>query len=353
MTRPIDTSLSQRLRFSTDPELRRAFLVTPDPLPGNFRFGRALEVLDRLAEDAALAYVRRVAPDARVVTAAIDRITVRSPADVSRDMELSARINHVWRTSLEVGIRVEQPGDPVPHVASCYCTMVARRGEKSIPLPPLEYGDDLERKRAQRAIERRENHRRRQAAALEPPTREAHELLARLHAAQEEPGFRGLLAGRLVRHTWERMYPEHEHVPQKIFGGHLMHRAYELAEIGAEEIAPDRVVCVAVNRVNFFTPVRIGDKLHFTSRVVYTGRTSICVEVEIERISLDRTTKALSNTAIFTFVNVDRDLLPRPVPAVYPTTYAEDRRYLEAYRRHRRRRLHRDRLSTRSAAPPG
>ena len=339
MTRPIETSLSRTLPFSTDEELRRAFLVTPDPLPGNFRFGRALEVLDQLAEDAALAYVRRTAPEARVVTAAIDRITVRSPADVARDMEFHARVNHVWRTSLEVGIRVEQPGDPVPHVASCYCTMVARQGETSIPIPPLEYGDALERKRAQRAVERREMNRRRQAAALEPPRREEYELLARLHAAQEQQGFRGLLAGRLVRHTWERMYPEHEHVPQKIFGGHLMHRAYELAEIGAEEIAPDRVVCVAVNRVNFFTPVRIGDKLHFASRVVYTGRASICVEVEIERISLDRTTKALSNTCVFTFVNVDRELKPRPVPAVYPTTYAEDRRYIEAYRRHRRRQV--------------
>jgi acyl-CoA hydrolase len=70
--------------------------------------------------------------------------------------------------------------------------------------------------------------------------------------------------------------------------------------------------------------------------VVYTGSTSICVEVNIERVSRDRVTRALSNTCIFTFVNVDQDMIPRPVPPVYPTTYGEDARYLEAYRRNRK-----------------
>jgi acyl-CoA hydrolase len=69
---------------------------------------------------------------------------------------------------------------------------------------------------------------------------------------------------------------------------------------------------------------------------VYTGRTSLCVEVTIQRISRDRVTKALSNTCVFTFVNVDDRMTPQPVPPVYPTTYAEDARYLEAHRRHER-----------------
>jgi acyl-CoA hydrolase len=91
-----------------------------------------------------------------------------------------------------------------------------------------------------------------------------------------------------------------------------------------------------VNRINFLQPVRIGDKLQYTSRITYTGRTSMCVEVSIERISRDRVTRALSNTCVFTFVNVDARMTPRPVPPVYPTTYAEDARYLDAYRRHHR-----------------
>ncbi len=118
--------------------------------------------------------------------------------------------------------------------------------------------------------------------------------------------------------------------------GYLVRRAYELASINAEEIAPDRPVILRVNRINFLQPVRMGDKLHFVSRVVYTGATSICVEVSIERVGRERDTRALSNTCVFTFVNVDPDMIPRPVPPVYPTTYAENARYLEAHRRNRR-----------------
>jgi acyl-CoA hydrolase len=76
----------------------------------------------------------------------------------------------------------------------------------------------------------------------------------------------------------------------------------------------------------------MGDTLHFTSRVVYTSDSFICVEAGIERISRDRTVKALSNSCLFTFANVDGNLTHHPVPTVYPTTYAEDERYLAAHR---------------------
>jgi acyl-CoA hydrolase len=102
----------------------------------------------------------------------------------------------------------------------------------------------------------------------------------------------------------------------------------------AELIAPDRPTVVAVNRINFHHPVRIADKLHFTSRVTYTGSSSISVETDIVRISRDRASTSLCNTCIFTFVNVDAELRRQFVPPVYPTTYAEDARYLAGYRRH-------------------
>ena len=130
------------------------------------------------------------------------------------------------------------------------------------------------------------------------------------------------------------MYPEQEYVPHRIFGGYIVRRAYELSSICSELVSPDRSVIAAVNRINFFHPVRLGDKLHYTCRVVYTSGSFICVEASIERISRDRTSKALSNSCLFTFVNVDSSLQHRPVPCIYPTTYSEDARYLSAYRSH-------------------
>lgn len=336
MTRPNETSYYQTLPLGSDPALRRRFMVVDEDLPGNLRFGLLLEILDSVAEQAALNYVNRFHPQARVVTAAIDNIFVRHAGDVNRDIVFKARINHVGRSSLEVGIRVEQPGEPGNHIASCYFTMVARSGvgddAVSVPLPPLEYVDEKETKRAQKAVAGREEYRKQQALLHEPPMREEYEMLSALHEAQEEQGFTGLLVGRLVTDAWERMYPEQENVPQKIFGGYLIRRAYELSAICSELVAPNRSVMAAVNRINFFHPVRLGDKLHYTSRVVYTSGSFVCVEASIERISRDRTTKALSNSCLFTFVNVDRNLEHRPIPAIYPSTYAEDARYLAAHR---------------------
>lgn len=347
MPRPNETTHHQVLPLGSDPKLRHRFMVLDEPLQGNIRFGLLLEVLDKVAEDTALAYVRRSHPEARVVTAAIDDILVRHTADVTRDIIFHARINHVGRSSLVVGIRVEQPGDPYLHIASCHFTMVARSGsgvqEQSVALPPLEYPDQEEKKRAAKAEASRAEYQRQQALLSEPPAREEYLMLAELHQAQDEQGlvgrrlqdeacFRGHKAGRLVTESWERMYPEKENVPRSIFGGYLIRRAFELSSICSELIAPDRPVIAAVTRINFFQPVRIGDILHFTSRVVYTSGSFICVEASIERTSRDRTTKALSNSCFFTFVNVDSDLLHQPVPTIYPATYSEDARFLAAHR---------------------
>lgn len=331
--RPLETSITQVLPFSRDPALRRRFMEVAREVPGNLRFGLTLEVLDKLAEEAALAYVRRAEPEARVVTAAIDGIRVRSPADVGRDLLFLARVNYVGRTSLEIGIRVEQDGDPPRHIASCYFTMVARLGDSSIAIEPLEYLDELEEGRRVRAVSRREGIRASKLAALEQPTRDEFDLFLRLRRERETAGKEARLTRDLVATAWEMVYPEHENVPQKIFGGHLIHRAYQLAAIHAGQLASHRAVVAAVNRINFLRPVRVGDTLRYLSRIVYTGRTSIAVEIKIERIGQGKTVLDLSNDCVFTFVNVDHELRPQPVPAVYPTTYKEDARYLAAHRR--------------------
>src|SRR5450759_1726929 len=123
MNNPEETSTYRTLPLSSDAALRRRFMVVDEPIEGNFRFGLLLEELDIMAEQTAIGYVRRFYPEGRVVTAAIDNILVRHTVDFTRDILLHARINHVGRSSLEIGIRVEHAGDPVTHIASCYFTM--------------------------------------------------------------------------------------------------------------------------------------------------------------------------------------------------------------------------------------
>jgi acyl-coenzyme A thioesterase 9 len=333
--RAADTSRELVLHLATDATLHRRYLVLNEPLPGNLRFGVLLEALDRLAADTAVDYARQAHPEAKVVTAAVDEILVRHPADASRDLVCRGRINRVGRTSMEVGLRVEA-AEGAGHFATCYFTMVARSGDgpgaTSVPVPPLEPGDPMSARREANAIQRQQAWRARQAAAGEPPSREEFELLAGLHRAQDQEGFAGRRAGRLVVESWERTFPEQENYSKVIFGGYIMRRAYELASICAERIAPGRPVVAAVNRVNFFEPVLIGDTLRFTASVVYTEGAAICVQTAIERHSRDRTARALSNSCLFTFVNVTPQMTRAPVPPVHPATYAEDARWLDARR---------------------
>jgi len=333
--RAVDTSRELILHFTSDATLRRRFLVLNEPLPGNLRFGVLLEALDRLAADTAVDYARQAHPGAKVVTAAVDEILVRHPADASRDMTCQARINRVGRSSMEVGLRVEA-AQGAAHFASCHFTMVARSGDgpeaTSVAVSPLEPGDAVAARREARAIERQHAWRARQEAAGEPPSRQEFELLTGLHRAQDLKGFAGLRAGQLVVESWERTYPEQENYSKAIFGGYIMRRAYELASICAERIAPGRPVVAAVNRINFFEPVLIGDTLRFTASVVYTEGAAICVQTAIERHSRDRKARALSNSCLFTFANVTPHMTLADVPPIHPASYGEDARWLDARR---------------------
>ena len=334
--RPAETTRELLLPLSSDAELRRRFLVLREHIPGNLRFGVLLEELDRLAARTAIEYVQLAHPDGTVVTAAVDEILVRGLADASRDLACKARINRVGRRSMEVGIRVGPVDGPSPPYATCYFTMVARRGAgaeaRSVEVEPLQLADGLARRREAEALARQQAWRERQAAADQPPTDEERRALEALHAARSAAGFEGPLAGGLAVESWERTYPVQENPSHLIFGGYIMRRAYELASIAAELVAPNRPVVAAVNRVNFLQPVQIGDKLRFTSAVVLTEGPAICVQTSIERRSRDRTVSALSNSCLFTFVNVDRELRLRPVPQVHPVTPAEDFRWLDARR---------------------
>jgi acyl-coenzyme A thioesterase 9 len=310
-------------------------MVTNEPVIANLRVGLLLEVLDKLAENTALKYVRRTYPHAVVVTAAIDDLKVCSAPSLEKDIILLARINFVGTTSVEVGIRLEQEGDPGCHLGSCYFTMVARQSseEGQITLPPLRLESATDRRRADRAEGRRLQ--RKESKIFAAPSQQEWEHMASIHALRAHVPHRALFAGPLTVSTWERTYPEQENVPQSIFGGYIIHRAYVCAHLCAEMVADHRALLVAAHRINFYEPVRMGDKLHFLSRVRYTGSTSVVVETEIIRFSRDRKLSALSNTCAFTFVNVDHELRPRHVLPVIPESFIEDDHYLAEYRRHR------------------
>jgi acyl-CoA thioesterase YciA len=100
-----------------------------------------------------------------------------------------------------------------------------------------------------------------------------------------------------------------------IFGGWIMAQVDVAGGTAAGRVARGRVATVAVKEFVFKQPVQIGDVLSFYADVVRIGNTSITVNVEVfaERRPSDPTIVKVTE-ATLTYVAIDRDGRPRPVP---------------------------------------
>ena len=92
-----------------------------------------------------------------------------------------------------------------------------------------------------------------------------------------------------------------------------------------------------MDRVDFREPIYLGDLVIMKASVNYTGRTSMEVGVRVECENLRTGVRRHTNSCYLTFVAVDADGRPVPVPPVIPKTDAEKRRYAAAEQRRRRR----------------
>ncbi len=118
--------------------------------------GIVMKMCDEAAGIAAVKHSR-----CRVVTAAIDRMTFMHPVHIGQLLTCRATVNAVWRTSMEVGVRVEaenpRTGD-VRHTSTAYLTMVAIDDDgRPTAVPPLAVESDDEQRRQREAGLRREN----------------------------------------------------------------------------------------------------------------------------------------------------------------------------------------------------
>jgi acyl-CoA hydrolase len=107
----------------------------------------------------------------RVVTAGVDRMTFIEPVHVGELLTLSASLNAAWRTSMEVGVRVEAENPRTGirrHTNSAYFTMVAVDDDgRPTPVPALVVESDKERTREAEAQLRRHNRLRERDELLE------------------------------------------------------------------------------------------------------------------------------------------------------------------------------------------
>ena len=99
-----------------------------------------------------------------------------------------------------------------------------------------------------------------------------------------------------------------------IFGGWLMSQMDLAAANAASRRSRGRCVTVAVDGMVFHEPVFIGDEVSLYCMISRVGRTSMTVRVEAWRRSRTGDTRSKVTEGTFTFVAVDENRKPRPVP---------------------------------------
>ena len=123
---------------------------------GSIHGGTVLRFIDEAAGLAAIKH-----SGLRVVTAGLDRMTFLEPVFVAELLSCTASVNAAWRSSMEVGVRVEAENPytrELRHTSTAYLTMVALDEHgKPAPVPALLTASADQERRCREAELRRAN----------------------------------------------------------------------------------------------------------------------------------------------------------------------------------------------------
>jgi acyl-CoA hydrolase len=119
-------------------------------------------------------------------------------------------------------------------------------------------------------------------------------------------------------------------VAGNVFGGSILRLVDEVASIVAFRHAQKNVVTASIDRMDFFSPVFIGDLLRLNASINYVHRTSMEIGVRVEAENPVSGQVRHTGTCFLTYVALDKDGKPTPVPALKLETDDEKRRWSEA-----------------------
>lgn len=151
MSQPVE--LVSRPASATASTLARWMGVEDANIAGNVHGGTIMKLCDETAALAAIRHCRT-----RVVTAAMDQMQFKHAVTLGHFVTLHATVNAAWRTSMEVGVRVEaedpQTGEAL-HTSSAYLTFVALDATGRPTAVPRLIAETAEEQRREREAELR------------------------------------------------------------------------------------------------------------------------------------------------------------------------------------------------------
>jgi acyl-CoA thioesterase YciA len=132
---------------------------------------------------------------------------------------------------------------------------------------------------------------------------------APVHAPpSEETGPRGDLCTRTLA------MPADTNANGDIFGGWLLSQMDIAGGVAASKIAKSRTVTVSIDAMNFRKAVYVGDLVSVHANLVRVGRTSMTIHLEAWVLRRKEMQPILVTDGNFTYVAIDEDGRPQPIP---------------------------------------
>ncbi len=133
------------------------------------------------------------------------------------------------------------------------------------------------------------------------------------------------------------MLPQDANPAGNVHGGVIMKLIDTAAAVVAGRHARSNTVTASFDRLDFHSPVYVGDLLFLKASINMTGRTSMEIGVRVEAENLVTGELRHTSSAYLTFVALDEDGRPRAVPPLVFENDVERRRNQEAQMRKKMR----------------
>jgi acyl-CoA hydrolase len=130
-----------------------------------------------------------------------------------------------------------------------------------------------------------------------------------------------------------------------LLGGRLMHWMDIAMAISASRHSGLVCVTAAVDQIDFFHPVSLGEVVILKASVNRVFNTSMEVGVKVFAENIRARTVIHTNSAYMTFVGLNAEGKPAKSPQVIPETDDETRRFEEAMKRRESRLQHREQIA--------
>lgn len=291
--------------------------------------GQILSWIDIIASIAARRHTEN-----SCVTRSVDAVHFLHPIHAGDVVVFKATVNRSWKTSMEVGVRVEAESPFSGKREFCchaYLTFVALKTgeENNVPkvVPSVIPNTASEIRRFETAERRRQK--RLQLAKESTPSIALREKLLSVRAFDPVVHFSNITSGesKEMFSTYgeivELVLPQHANTLQITFGGQIMEWMEYCAVVCALRMSRSNLLTASVDTLQFIRPTYVGNVITVRGVVTTTYKSSMEVYVTVAAEDIKTGEIQFTNDGFFTVVAVDDKNCPVNVGNVLPKDKAE------------------------------